>query len=259
MDGDSTSNKGAPTTVSMVAEVGNWSEGTLLAGAILADYPGASQVLLSFPDDWEIVAKLTRGERTIYVGAFAPEQQRPDRDHFCGLSAATNLALDRYRHYKFFTPWAMPSLYVRFVNGSDTGHVVGYGPLRVQMREVGQAQVWYSSSPRSREELDSAESASTGGVALIWECYTFTTCRDAGWLEGLSALWQVIECDLNAIGIRQIYTQPKEPTISDGYEDLLLNLGYAPDGECPAWWSKVPTMEMLGDAGINSEHYNASM
>jgi hypothetical protein len=40
------------------------------------------------------------------------------------------------------------------------------------------------------------------------------------------------------IGVKRIFTEPREPTFEEGYPEFLQQLGYAPDPNFEQWWSK---------------------
>ncbi len=106
-----------------------------LRAAVAVDYPEASEILVSFPEKWELVGTIKRGDYDLYVGAFPREVERPRRDHFHGLSAEVNRAANTHSHHKLFQPWPQPSIIAEFDPESGVGRVAGQGYLRVQMHE----------------------------------------------------------------------------------------------------------------------------
>lgn len=209
-----------------------------LRTAVSLDYPTASEILVSFPDEWEVIGSIKRDDQTLYVAGLDKETEQPRRDHFYGLSPEVNMALTHYRHYKLFQPWPMPTIVASFDPATGTGEVIGGGHLKVQLREIGQAQAWSGQQ-----------------AAVVWECYCSELARTGNtkWQEELAAFWQAVEGDVstdNGDGKETsaatttdttpytLYTQPHEPTFEEGYEEFLGRLGYAPDTEFPKWWSK---------------------
>lgn len=183
------------------------------------DYPGA-EILVSFPDKWQLVECLQQADRLHYVAGFPSSYEKPHRDHFLGLSPEINRSLTTYRLYKLFEPWPIPLLQVVWDQGKNEGRVLDGCQLRVQLQPVGQAQIWRGS---------------TEGV--LWECYLFESQRQQeDWQEELSSFWQAVERDMK---VNRIFTQPHEPTFEPGHTDFLSRLGYAPDPECEHWWSKT--------------------
>lgn len=190
-----------------------------LAAAASEDYPVASEILVSFPDRWELVQRMDRGDTLFYLAAMPSRQERARRNRFYGLAPEINLELTTYRLYSFFQPWPIPSVIVSWDEATGTGQVERMGDLKIQLRPVGQAQTW---------------KGQTCGV--IWECYFHETGRRAAtWQDELHQFWRAVEEDM---GVARVFTQPHEPTFEEGYTGFLGRLGYAPDPACPEWWSK---------------------
>jgi hypothetical protein len=182
------------------------------------DYPRASEILISFPDQWEYVNTLTSKERVLYIGAFPWERSRPTRDHFHGLAPEINVSLVFYRLYKFFEPWPMPQVTVEWNSSQRHGRVTEVEGFQLQLQQMGQAQAWFGLTD-----------------AVLWECYFQETRRRGNWEETLAETWQSVEHDLK---VNRIFTAPREPTFEEGYTDFLARLGYSLDLENPDWWSK---------------------
>ena len=190
-----------------------------LADAASMDYPAASEILVSFPDRWELVQPISMMDTLLYLAAMPPSQEWTRRDRFYGLTPEVNLELDTYRLYRFFQPLPVPSVIVSWDEATGTGRVERMGDLKMQLRPVGQAQTW---------------KGPTYGV--LWECYFHETGRRAAtWQDELHQFWRAVEEDM---GVARIFTQPHEPTFEEGYTGFLGRLGYAPDPACPEWWSK---------------------
>ena len=190
-----------------------------LTVAVAIDYPEAAEILVSFPDEWELVHQMRRGDTPLYIAAMQPREEEPRRDHFYGLIPEINLELTTYRLYKFFRPWPMPSIIVGWDEIKGTGRVEKVGHLKIQLQPLGQAQAWYGQQ-----------------FGVIWECYFHETRRqEANWQDELQVFWHAVERD---IGVANIFTDPHEPTFEEGYTDFLTRLGYAPDRDHPPWWSK---------------------
>ena len=201
-----------------------------LVHAVQVDYPHASEILVSFPDKWELIQKLereglphTRASRTVYIAAWPPSEERAYKDHFVGLSEAINLSLTSYRMYKFFQPWPQPHITVAWDIEAGQGEVIGGGPLTVQLQPIGQAQVWYGPE-----------------VGVLWEAYIHQPDREEGWQELLADIWQVVE---QSMGVGKIFTMSHDPAFPKAwYRSFLKALGYGPT-EAGNWWSKEVARE----------------
>ncbi len=183
----------------------------LLVEALKAHYPTATEILVSFPDQWSLVAwvererlSLTTGavwQHPLYIAALPPSQERPRRDHFHGLPDDLNLQLATYRLYKFFEPWPQHTI------------TASWDPRTAS----GQAQAWYGDTS-----------------AVLWECYFHHSEHSQAWQDDLTTCWAAVERDLAAA---EFFTQPHEPTWETGYPQFLERLGYAPHPAYPGWWS----------------------
>jgi len=190
-----------------------------LITAATIDYPAASEFLVSFPDEWELVQHMSRGDTPLYIAAMPPSQEAPRRHQFYGLTPEINVTLTTYRLYKFFQPWPMPSVIAAWDERTGTGRVERIGNLKIQLQPFGQAQAWFGHT-----------------FGVLWECYLYETRRsEANWQAELSAIWQTVEQDMS---VAKLFTQPHEPTFAEGYADFLSRLGYAPSLAYPRWWSK---------------------
>lgn len=195
-----------------------------LVTAVSKSYPEASEILVSFPEHWELVQRIdqrmTKRVSPLYIAAMPPELERPRRDHFAGLPREINLSLDSYRLYRFFQPWPMPTILVHWNPYLASGRVVGQKEMKLQLQDIGDAQTW--TGPE---------------FGVLWECFLHSRGRDLpDWRDTLAQLWQVVE---QSMGVRMIYTAPHEPTFEEGYTDFLSQLGYAQDERYPLWWSKT--------------------
>ena len=81
-----------------------------LTVAAAIDYPTASEIVVSFPNRWELVSCFRRQSKfydnvRLYVAAFPPSQERSRPNHFSGLPPEINRSLTSYRLYKLFQPW----------------------------------------------------------------------------------------------------------------------------------------------------------
>lgn len=191
-----------------------------LTVAVALDYPEAAEILVSFPDRWELVHQIRRADGTsLYIAGFPPSQEEPRRDKFYGLPPEINLTLTTYRLYKFFQPWPMPSIIVGWDEITGTGQVERMGDLKIQLQPLGQAQAWCGDQ-----------------FGVIWECYFHETRRrEADWQDELLAFWRAVEKD---IGVEKVFAEPHEPTFEEDYTGFLARLGYVPDPDYPRWWSK---------------------
>ena len=190
-----------------------------LVAAVSKDYPAASEILVNFPDKWELICQIEGKETFLYVAAMPPVPGQPRRYHFYSLTPGINLELTTYRLYRFFQPWPMPSVIVSWDKAAGIGQVKKIGDLKIQLRPVGQAQAWFGRT-----------------FGVLWECYLNEAGRKADWQETLYEIWQAIEKDMK---VAWIFTQPREPTFQEGYTDFLSSLGYEPDSETQGWWSKA--------------------
>lgn len=191
-----------------------------LIGATASDYPSATEILVSFPEEWELVERMSRGNTPLYIAAMQPEEERPRRDQFYGLSPEINLTLTAYRLYKFFRPWPMPSIVASWNVATGRGRVERVDDLKVQLQSIGQAQAWFGET-----------------YGVLWECYfDETRRREPGWQEELAAIWRIVE---KSMEVTKMFTQPREPAFEEGYAEFLTRLGYEPDASCPKWWSKA--------------------
>ncbi|MCG3209284.1 MAG: hypothetical protein FOGNACKC_02905 [Anaerolineae bacterium] len=189
-----------------------------LTAVAAQDYPGAD-ILVSFPDQWQLVHRFGTNRPPLYIAGFPPTQERPNPTHFAGLSREINQSLDTYRLYKLFVPRSTPIFQVEWNSYIGRGRIIGGQKLQVQLQPLGQAQMWKGNND-----------------GVLWECYLHNNRRSGiNWQAQLSAFWQVVERDM---GAARIFTQPHEPTFEHGYPDFLQNLGYAPDPEFALWWSK---------------------
>lgn len=183
------------------------------------DFPTASEVLVSFPEAWELVDKLDTEAGLLYIACFPIERSRPTRNHFAGLTPEINVSLVFYGLYKFFQPWPMPTVRVKWDPRAGSGRVIGMGESKLQLQPVGQAQAWFGLTD-----------------AVIWECYAHELWRGSGGEQTLTKLWGKVEEDVRS---PKLWTLPHEPTFEQGYTEFLAGIGYAQDAQCPDWWSRV--------------------
>jgi hypothetical protein len=190
-----------------------------LADVAAREYPAASEIMMSFPDRWELVRHINGGDIPLYLAAMPPSQERTHHNRFYGLAPEINSELSTHRLYNFFQPWPVPSVIVSWNEATGMGQVERMGDLKIQFRPIGQAQIWKGQN-----------------FGMIWECYFHETRRrEAHWQNELHEFWKAVEEDM---GVAKVFTQPHEPTFERGYTDFLSRLGYAPDPAYPEWWSK---------------------
>ncbi len=190
-----------------------------LTAAALFDYPSASEIAVSFPEEWELVEQIRRGDTSLYVAAMPTSSERPSRNRFHGLGPEINLELTAYRLYKFFLAWPTPSVTVLWDASAGIGRVEGVSDLKVQLQPVGQAQVWLGQN-----------------FSVLWECYFHEPRRERNWQNELAAIWRVVEKDM---GLAKIFTLPQDPAFEEGYQGFLRRLGYELDPGYVGWWSKL--------------------
>lgn len=182
------------------------------------DYPHA-EILVSFPNEWQLVHTFKRGNTPLYVAGFPPSQERMRSNQFLGLPPEINRTFNTYRQYKLFEPHTTHLFEVAWNTYLGQGQIIGGRGMRVHLQPLGQAQIW---------------KGETYGV--LWECFYFPARRGGvNWLDELATFWQAVEKDM---GVNKIFTHPREPTIEEGYTDFLSRLGYTPDAEHERWWSK---------------------
>lgn len=187
------------------------------------DFPGANEVLVSFPERWECIEKISDGRGPLYVAGFPIERSFTGREHFEGLPREINVDLVFYRLYKFFQPWPMPQIVAEWNPREGEGRVVGDRGFTLQLQPIGQAQAWFGVNH-----------------AVLWECYFDESRRTATWQDTLAAVWSVVEKDLD---VPKIFTPPHEPAFPEGYREFLTQLGYAQDADYPLWWGKQRIMK----------------
>ncbi len=196
-----------------------------LTVAAAIDYPTASEIVVSFPDRWELVSCFRQQSKfydnvRLYVAAFPPSEERSRPNHFSGLPPEINRSLTSYRLYKLFQPWPQPILPLAWDERKGVGRVLAGGSLRVQLQPIGQAQVWTGES-----------------CAVLWEAFLNETGRRGdAWPSDLAQFWYDVEDDL---GVNKVFAQPREPTFERGYPQFLEHLGYTPDPDFERWWSKT--------------------
>lgn len=195
-----------------------------LKEAVARAYPQASEILVSFPDDWNLIDVLPagQGERTaLYIAALPVEPERPSRNHFAGLPAEVNLELTHYRLYRFFEPWNMPTLYVDWNAWQGKGTVAGHGPTKIQLNDMGDAQTWTGKR-----------------YGVLWECLFHSRGQErANWQERLAQVWRVVEKEMR---VERIFTPGHDPEFEQSfYQEFLRGLGYLPIKADATWWSKT--------------------
>lgn len=182
------------------------------------DFPAASEVLVSFSDQWELIDTVQCAGGLLYIAGFPIERSFSRRDHFEGLPAEINVDLVFYRLYKIFQPWPMPQIIIEWDQNKEEGRVIGHRGFKLQLQTVGQAQAWFGVTN-----------------AVLWEAYFDESRRFANWPDRLAEVWGLVE---NDIRVPKIFTAPHEPAFPEGYQDFLTRLGYTPDADYPLWWSK---------------------
>jgi hypothetical protein len=135
------------------------------------------------------------------------------------LPPEINQSLTTYRLYKLFEPKPVYQFAVSWDTRIGEGRIIGGSGLHIHLQPVGQAQIW---------------KGETYGV--LWECFGFGNQRERqNWQEELATFWRAVEHDM---GMRKIFTEPREPTFEEGYTEFLSSLGYTPDPDFERWWSK---------------------
>jgi hypothetical protein len=189
-----------------------------LTAAVAGDFPEARDVLVSFPDEWQLVRSFRRADTPLYAAAWPWETEKPRRDHFYGLSEEINLSLNRYRFAQLFRPWPQPVIRVAWDAAAGEGRVVPGGHLDIRLEPIAQAQVWSGET-----------------YAVLWECFVLDSSRREEWQDELIQFWHTVEEDM---GVSKIFTLPRDPAYPTGYTEILSELGYQPDTKFSAWWSR---------------------
>jgi hypothetical protein len=189
-----------------------------LMDVVSVDFPDATEILVSFPDEWELVEQIRHVKTTLYVGSLPSKKERTKPDQFYGLPPEINMKLNTYQIYRLFEPWPMPSAIVSWNDTIARGKVKGLGGLKIQLNPLGQAQAWLGRK-----------------VAVLWECYLNESAKVRHGQNLIYPFWNAVEHHMKA---REIFTQPHEPTWEHGYTDFLSKLGYGPDPTYSQWWSK---------------------
>ncbi len=198
-----------------------------LISAVSRTYPQASEILVSFPDEWELIETLEqkRGERTspLYIAAMPAKPERPSRHHFPDLPPEINLSLTSYRLYRFFEPWPTPTILLDWNPYVGQGRVAGQGDMKIRLQDIGDAQAWVGKN-----------------VAVIWECFFHNQGRQSeNWEDLLAKVWQAVE---KSLGVPKIFTPDHEPTMEAAvYREFLGRMFYAPEPASARWWSKSLT------------------
>ena len=98
------------------------------------DFPAATEILVSFPDEWELVRALKRDDLPLYAAALPMRVEQADEEQFSGLSPAINRTLTTYRQYKLFEPWQTPVLPISWDPVKGEGRVERGGRLDVRLQ-----------------------------------------------------------------------------------------------------------------------------
>src|SRR5262245_3768186 len=91
-----------------------------LVEAVAREY-SASEILVSFPDQWELVQQLNQGDNLLYVAKLPPSQERVRNEHFLSLSPEINRPIIEYRMYKLFHPWPQPLRHIAWDQAKGEG------------------------------------------------------------------------------------------------------------------------------------------
>ena len=184
-----------------------------------ADYPTATEIVVSFPEEWDLVHTIKDSSNHLYVAGMPRSVERARSDHFYGLSPEINRTLTTYRLYKLFRPRMVPHFQVAWNSYHGEGRIIGGAGTKVHLYPLGQAQIWQGEAS-----------------AVLWEVYLFDAYRQrSDGLDILAAFWQAVERDL---AVAKVFTAPHEPAFAGDYPGFLRWLGYAPDPEFERWWSK---------------------
>ena len=69
----------------------------LLKDAVAADFPGYTEIAVSFPDQWELVQELRSADGPLYIVGLPRQSERSDPERFYGLPEDINRTLTTYR------------------------------------------------------------------------------------------------------------------------------------------------------------------
>jgi hypothetical protein len=190
-----------------------------LVEVVARDYPNA-EILVSFPDNWQLVQTLRHANRPRYLAGFPPSQERARGDHFSGLPPEINRSLTTYLLYKLFEPCTTPVFGVAWNSYAGEGRIIGAGQPQVHLQPRGQAQVWIGDT-----------------YGVLWDCYLFENeQQQPHWQEELMQFWQAVEDDM---AVPTIFTLPLEPAFAGDYIEFLSHLGYAPTANYEGWGEKT--------------------
>ncbi len=195
-----------------------------LLEAVAEAYPDASEILVSFPDSWElveVVPSTQTDQPALYIASTPVEKERPSTSHFDGVLAEENLEHIYYRQYRFFEPWVMPRVYVNWNAWQGQGTVADHGGAKVQLHDLGDAQIWTGKRK-----------------GVLWECLFNSRGQErVHWHEQLAQVWRIVEKDMD---VKQVFTPSSDPDYEpEFYQKFLRDLGYAAVLDVPAWWSKA--------------------
>ena len=108
-----------------------------LKDAVAADFPGYTEIAVSFPNQWELVQELRPTDRPLYAAGLPRRSERSDSKRFYGLPGDINQALTTYRQYRIFQPWPQPTLVAGWQVQSGTRPILRQEGLTIQLQPIG--------------------------------------------------------------------------------------------------------------------------
>jgi hypothetical protein len=159
-----------------------------------------------------------------FLGAvlgYPVEPELLSRNHFPFIPAEVNLKLCKYRHLTPVQPWPQPSIGVTMTG--DRGHVTGVHSVPVNLKNIGNCQVWYGQD-----------------VGFIFEAFLEEPEQARRDFESLiNQVWTICEDYLIDQGVTQIFTVARDPIFDTAwFEGYLQRRGYQPITEGAIAWVK---------------------
>jgi hypothetical protein len=163
-------------------------------------------------DDAVKLGVLEAAELSGFVLGQQTARERPNANRFSFATAEENLSLTHYRLLQPVEAWPQPLLHILWDERRDEGTVMGTERVRVALRPIGIAQLWWGNE-----------------VGVIWEaCFSRSHYNDSEVL--LHALWEVCESFLQHHGVKRTLTYNRDPAFDDErYQTFLTARGYALD------------------------------
>ena len=187
-----------------------------LTAVVAADFPKACDIIVSHPEDWELIHKTWRSSTPLYLSALPADNEAADPDRFGGLPPEINRDLVNHRVYRLFYPWLLPCFSEIGGYRAETPQE-GERDYRIQLTPIGYGQVWFGT---------------TYGVIL--ECSIVKVARGRNWKAELSEIVESIKKDMN---VTKVFAEPTLQGWGEDYTEVLTLLGFTPEPNSSTWWS----------------------